>query len=143
MKRLQEEIPIREPGNILAMLFRQIIHDRGLVSVMDSLIELRLSELNEFRPSSKKLSKGPLTAEVLSESMTFNSFNNLIFNVCKLEDVCFNVSIGDNHDRYSVKPEILLSGHQRLEADKIKRKSKSVNKNTEANLMDKNTKDKK
>ena len=84
---LREKILGKDPGNILAQIFRDIVIDLNMVDDMSTIIEMRLEELK--RDGSVKVSKGTLNSKVLTEDMTFKVFIDNVVNILKIEDLEF------------------------------------------------------
>ena len=86
---LREDIVGREPGNILAQMFRQIVRDMNLLDDMEDIIENRLEEMKK---GGAKVSKGTINSKVLSEDMSFKVFIDLLINLLKLDEVEFSTA---------------------------------------------------
>ena len=78
---MRTKIVGREPGNILAQQFRDIVVELGLASSLEILIDLRVAEL--------KTNKGAINAKVKSENMSFSMFIDNLVNILKIDDLSF------------------------------------------------------
>jgi hypothetical protein len=124
--KLETMPPIAEPGNILANLLREIICDLDYIPLMNDLVELRLNELNDGRMAKTKLTKGPIDAEILSDTITFNSLTDKLFNVLRLDDVTFSITVNKDGKRktFDVTPKIMRTALDTERLRKLENKRK-------------------
>jgi len=100
---LNTKLDDRSEGSALAVLWRNILVEKGIVSRVPAMIRRYLdTDVTSKSVQMKKKSKSSITNDVTSKSMSWRVFISLLKDVLKVKDVRFTVTLTFRNGEKSV-----------------------------------------